>query len=102
MGNLLCFGDQDWKLHNFTMSGQFSTHIITSLFAGLVISFPYVFWELWRFIKPALYQKETREIQFASSRKAYADCVVFQPRRRLTRLSQSTKAKALYPKAEPF
>ena len=60
MGNLLCFGDQDWQLHNFTMSGQFSTHIITSLFAGLVMSFPYVFWELWRFIKPALYQKETK------------------------------------------
>ena len=58
MDNLLCFGDQDWQLHNFTMSGQFSTHIITSLFAGLVISFPYVFWEIWRFIKPALYQKE--------------------------------------------
>ena len=60
MGNLLCFGDQDWNLHNFTMAGQFSTHIITSLFAGLVIAFPYVFWELWRFIKPALYQKETK------------------------------------------
>ena len=41
------------------MSGQFSTHIITSLFAGFFIAFPYVFWEIWRFIKPALYSKET-------------------------------------------
>jgi len=60
MGDLLCFGDHNWNLHSFTMSGQFSTHIITSLFAGLVISFPYVFWEIWRFIKPALYSKETK------------------------------------------
>ena len=60
IGDLLCFGNQNWELHSFTMSGQFSAHIITSLFAGLVISFPYVFWEIWRFIKPALYKKETK------------------------------------------
>ena len=60
LGDLLCFGDHKWSLHSFTMSGQFSTHILTSLFAGLVIAFPYVFWELWRFIKPALYTKETK------------------------------------------
>ena len=50
------------ELHSFTMSGQFSTHIIISLF-GLVILFPYVFWELWRFIKPALYVKETKIVR---------------------------------------
>jgi len=60
MGDLLCFGDQKWVLHSFTMSGQFSTHIMTSLFAGLVVAFPYVFWEIWSFIKPALYSKETK------------------------------------------
>ena len=60
MGDLLCFGDQEWDLHSFTMSGQFSTHIMTSLFAGLVVAFPYVFWEIWSFIKPALYSKETK------------------------------------------
>ena len=60
MGDLLCFGDQKWDLHSFTMSGQFSTHIMTSLFAGLVVAFPYVFWEIWSFIKPALYSKETK------------------------------------------
>ena len=59
MGDLLCFGDQEWDLHSFSMSGQFSTHIMTSLFAGLVVAFPYVFWEIWRFVKPALYSKET-------------------------------------------
>jgi len=60
MGDLLCFGDQKWDLHSFSMSGQFSTHIMTSLFAGLVVAFPYVFWEIWSFIKPALYSKETK------------------------------------------
>ena len=58
--DLLCFGDHKWNLHSFTMSGQFSAHIITSFFIGLVVAFPYVFWEMWRFIRPALYSKETK------------------------------------------
>ena len=52
------------------MSGQFSTHITTSIFAGFVLAFPYVFWELWRFIRPALHANEikmARGIVFFSS-----------------------------------
>jgi Sec-independent protein secretion pathway component TatC len=39
---------------NISMSGQFSAHITSSLYAGFIISFPYVFWEFWKFIVPAL------------------------------------------------
>lgn len=39
-------------------SGQFSTHITTSIFAGFIIAFPYVLWEIWRFISPALHSNE--------------------------------------------
>ena len=55
---------------NISMSGQFSTHIKVSIFAGFIISFPYVFWEFWRFILPALHNKEAnvaRGIVFFSS-----------------------------------
>ena len=45
---------------NINMSGQFSTHIISSLISGFIIAFPYVFWELWRFIQPALHQGEQK------------------------------------------
>ena len=60
MSDLLCFGNQNWNVHSFTISGQFSAHLITSLFSGLIISFPYIFWEIWRFIRPALYSEETK------------------------------------------
>ena len=43
---------------NISMSGQFSTHITTSIFAGFIIAFPYVLWEIWRFISPALHSNE--------------------------------------------
>ncbi|WP_163709627.1 twin-arginine translocase subunit TatC [Mangrovibacterium lignilyticum] len=46
------------KLISISMSGQFMTHIWTSIIAGLIIAAPYVIWEFWRFIKPALYDTE--------------------------------------------
>ena len=42
------------------MSGQFSTHITTSILAGLTVAFPYVLWEFWSFVKPALHANESR------------------------------------------
>ncbi len=46
------------SFQNINMSGQFTTHIWVSFVVGIVISFPYIFWEFWRFVKPALYQNE--------------------------------------------
>lgn len=40
------------------MTGQFTMHITASLVIGLVTAFPYVAWEIWRFIKPGLMKKE--------------------------------------------
>jgi sec-independent protein translocase protein TatC len=40
------------------MSGQFTMHISSSFIIGLICAFPYAFWEMWRFISPALYNKE--------------------------------------------
>lgn len=50
------------ELHliSISMAGQFSTHIWTSIIAGLILASPYVIWEFWRFIKPALYESERK------------------------------------------
>ena len=42
------------------MSGQFSAHIWTSIWAGFIIGFPYILYELWKFISPGLYEKERK------------------------------------------
>ncbi|MDG1190272.1 MAG: twin-arginine translocase subunit TatC [Flavobacteriales bacterium] len=59
-GEALCIKEAPFELMNIKMSGQFSTHIVSSLVAGFVCAFPYVFWEIWRFIKPALYGSEKK------------------------------------------
>jgi len=58
--NALCLDNSQLTLINITMSGQFTQHIYISLVAGLIIASPYVFYELWRFIKPALREEELR------------------------------------------
>ncbi len=42
------------------MSDQFMIHILTSIIAGMIMSSPVIFYEFWRFIKPALYDKEKK------------------------------------------
>ncbi|MDA1009149.1 MAG: twin-arginine translocase subunit TatC [Bacteroidetes bacterium] len=66
----LCLKESPFTLMNITMSGQFSSHVTTSIFAGFIVAFPYVFWEFWRFIRPALHVNEStmaRGIVFFSS-----------------------------------
>lgn len=57
---VLCINQTQLKLQNINMSGQFTMHIWIAFIAGLVVAFPYIFWEFWRFVKPALYQEEIR------------------------------------------
>ena len=56
----LCIDGMHFNLISVSMSGQFSTHLKISLMSGLVLAFPYILWEVWRFIRPALYDKERR------------------------------------------
>ena len=39
---------------------SFLVHIKASLLVGVMISFPYILWEVWRFVKPGLYDNERK------------------------------------------
>lgn len=56
----LCINAEPLEIINIKMAGQFSIHIMVSLVLGLIVAFPFVFWEFWSFIKPALYEKEVQ------------------------------------------
>src|ERR1017187_1099363 len=66
-GDKLCVKNVDFKLVNYELSGQFTTHMMVSFIAGFIVALPYFLWELWTFIKPALYEKE----------RTYAKGIVF-------------------------
>lgn len=54
----LCINSKPFQIINIKMAGQFSTHITVSLIAGFLLAFPYVFWQMWSFLRPALNEKE--------------------------------------------
>lgn len=59
--------DMCLKLQNIELSAQFFIHIKVTLICALVISFPFLIFELWKFIAPALYEKEKKAIRGAFS-----------------------------------
>jgi sec-independent protein translocase protein TatC len=56
----LCLDEFGLNLQNLKVSGQFIMSITSAIVFGFIISFPYVAFELWRFIKPALTSKEVK------------------------------------------
>jgi sec-independent protein translocase protein TatC len=56
----LCITEIPFLVQSRNMTGQFTMHIMASFVLGLIISFPYVAWELWRFIKPGLQAREKK------------------------------------------
>lgn len=48
----------DFNVINTSMAGQFNLHMKISFITGLVLAMPYVLWEFWRFVKPALNGRE--------------------------------------------
>jgi sec-independent protein translocase protein TatC len=47
-------------IQNRTVAGQFSAHIWTSIYAGFIVAFPYVLYQLWSFISPGLKPNERK------------------------------------------
>lgn len=65
-----CYEELPFRIQSRTMAGQFSAHVWTSITAGFIVAFPYVIYQFWSFIKPALHsneQKNARLFIFSSS-----------------------------------
>ena len=68
--SMICIDTINYKVINLELAGQFMTHITTSAALGFIFAFPYLVWELWKFIKPGLHEKEAKasgSVIFASA-----------------------------------
>ncbi|MFL5742591.1 MAG: twin-arginine translocase subunit TatC [Flavisolibacter sp.] len=54
----LCMSGISLKLQSTSVAGQFSMWFTVILVSGLILAFPFVFYQFWKFIKPALTKKE--------------------------------------------
>ncbi|MEO7446270.1 MAG: twin-arginine translocase subunit TatC [Ferruginibacter sp.] len=60
IGDALCMPPVNIPLQGTTVSGPFMSAISIAMTGAIICAFPYLFWELWRFIRPALSQKELK------------------------------------------
>jgi len=56
----LCVDKLQFSLMSREVSGQFIMAFTSAAIIGLVFAFPYVFWEIWRFVKPGLKPSESK------------------------------------------
>ena len=57
----LCINQIKFNMVNTALSGQFNLHMQVAMVAAVVVAVPYLLWELWRFVLPALTPRERRK-----------------------------------------
>lgn len=60
LGDRMCMKPPNFDFITVEFGEQFITHLKVSLVLGVAISMPYIFWEIWRFIKPGLLPEEKK------------------------------------------
>lgn len=64
LGQALCMPPVKVSMQSTTFGGQFMSSISMAFVGGLIISFPYIFHQIWAFVKPALKEKELKNTRF--------------------------------------
>ncbi len=64
IGDALCMPPVQVNMQSTTFGGQFMSSITMAFIGGFMLAFPYVFWEFWRFLKPALHEVELKNTRF--------------------------------------
>lgn len=60
LGTALCFTDLKLNLQSISMTTQITMHIMGSIVAGFILAFPYIFYQIWSFVRPALKDNEKK------------------------------------------
>ena len=61
--NQICVEKIDFVLQSRTLTGQFTMYMTSGFVAGFVMAFPFFFWQLWKFVEPALNPNERKNAQ---------------------------------------
>jgi sec-independent protein translocase protein TatC len=60
-GKFIMYGGTKVSFISTAMTGQFISSFTVAFVGGFILAFPYVFWEFWRFVRPALNPKELKK-----------------------------------------
>ena len=60
ISEVLCFSPESLEVKTLSIQEKFITHLKVSFWMGIIIGFPYLFYEFWKFVKPGLYEAEVK------------------------------------------
>lgn len=60
LGDTVCMQGVNATFQSTQMTGLFISSFTIAFVGGFIVAFPYIFWEFWRFVKPALSDKELK------------------------------------------
>jgi len=63
MGDTLCFTEINFTLQSTTMGGNFSAYLLVVIIGGVILSFPWIIFQFWSFIKPGLNAREIASVR---------------------------------------
>lgn len=63
LDDALCIETSEVEIKSVQMMGAFMSHFTVSIIAGIILSFPWIFYQLWMFIKPGLRQTEIKSVK---------------------------------------
>lgn len=63
MGDTLCFTEINFTLQSTTMGGNFSAYLLVVIIGGVILSFPWIIFQMWSFIKPGLNAREIASVR---------------------------------------
>lgn len=64
LGEAFCLPPIDVQMQTTTFGGQFFSSFSIAFVGGFIGAFPYIFWEFWRFVRPALKPGELKNTRF--------------------------------------
>ncbi len=64
LGDALCMPAVKVTIQRTTFGGQFLSSISMAIVGGIITAFPFIFYQFWSFIKPALKENELRNTRF--------------------------------------
>jgi sec-independent protein translocase protein TatC len=62
-GDVMCMTVKKQTLQTLGASEQFFNHMWISLLTGIILGFPFLLWELWKFVRPALKNQEVGPVK---------------------------------------
>jgi len=60
----MCIKELNFTIQSRQMGSQFNTAIWMGITVGFILGFPFILWELWKFIRPALYENEKKNAKW--------------------------------------